>query len=121
MKLVATAATIALLGVLAIPAALAATPTLVGTDGPGFTITLTKGGKKVSKLKAGTYVFKIADKSSIHNFTIEREKGGKIEKELTDTSFQGKKTVTVTLKKGSWKFYCSSHESQMFGFFKVTS
>jgi hypothetical protein len=29
--------------------------------------------------------------------------------------------VTVTLKKGSWKFYCSIHEPQMFGFFKVTS
>ena len=49
MKLVAIAATVALL---AVPAALAATPTLVGTVGPGFTITLTKGGKKVAKLKA---------------------------------------------------------------------
>ena len=43
------------------------------------------------------------------------------EKTLTSTSFQGKKTVTVTLKKGSWKYYCSIHEPQMFGFFKVTS
>lgn len=94
---------------------------LIGTVGPGYTITLKKGTAKVKTLKAGKYTFVIADKSSIHNFTIEREKGGKIEKELTDTSFQGKKTVTVTLKKGSWKFYCSSHESQMFGFFKVTS
>jgi plastocyanin len=95
---------------------------LIGTVGPGYTITLKKGTAKVKTLKAGKYTFVIADKSSIHNFTIEREKGGpKIEKELTDTSFQGKKTVTVTLKKGSWKFYCSIHESQMFGFFKVTS
>lgn len=103
-------------------AAQASTPKLIGTVGPGYTITLKKGTAKVKTLKAGKYTFVIADKSSIHNFTIEREKGGpKIEKELTDTSFQGKKTVTVTLKKGSWKFYCSIHEPQMFGFFKVTS
>ena len=53
MRLVALAATVALLGALAIPAAFAGTPTLNGTDGPGFTITLKKAGKKVSKLKAG--------------------------------------------------------------------
>ena len=100
----------------------ASTPKLIGTVGPGFTITLKKGAAKVKTLKAGKYTFVITDNASIHNFTIEREKGGpKIEKTLTGTSFQGKKTVTVTLKTGSWKFYCSIHEPQMFGFFKVTS
>jgi plastocyanin len=100
----------------------ASTPKLIGTVGPGFTITLKKGAAKVKTLKAGKYTFVITDKASIHDFTIEREKGGpKIEKTLTGTSFQGKKTVTVTLKKGNWKFYCSIHEPQMFGFFKVTS
>lgn len=95
---------------------------LIGTVGPGYTITLKKGTAKVKTLKAGKYTFVITDKASIHDFTIERENGGpKIEKTLTGTSFQGKKTVTVTLKKGSWKFYCSIHEPQMFGFFKVTS
>jgi plastocyanin len=100
----------------------ASTPKLTGTVGPGYTISLKKGAAKVKTLKAGKYTFVITDKASIHNFTIEREKGGpKIEKTLTGTSFQGKKTVTVTLKKGSWKFYCSIHEPLMFGFFKVTS
>jgi plastocyanin len=100
----------------------ASTPKLIGAVGPGFTITLKKGAAKVKTLKAGKYTFVITDKASIHDFTIEREKGGpKIEKTLTGTSFQGKKTVTVTLKTGSWKFYCSIHEPQMFGFFKVTS
>ena len=100
----------------------ASTPKLIGTVGPGYTVTLKKGATKVKTLKAGKYTFVITDKASIHDFTIEREKGGpKIEKTLTGTSFQGKKTVTVTLKKGSWKFYCSIHEPQMFGFFKVTS
>ena len=100
----------------------ASTPKLIGTVGPGYTITLKQGTAKVKTLKAGKYVFVITDKASIHNFTIEREKGGpKIEKTLTGTSFQGKKTVAVTLKRGSWKYYCSIHEPQIFGFFKVTS
>jgi plastocyanin len=105
-----------------LPAQASTPKKLTGTVGPGYTITLRKGTAKVKTLKAGTYTFVIGDKASIHNFTIEREKGGpKIEKTLTGTSFQGMKTITMTLKKGSWKYYCSIHEPQMFGFFKVTS
>ncbi len=95
------------------------TPRLVGTVGPGYTIKLTKAGVKVRTLRAGTYSFAIKDKSSFHNFTLERETGGKFEKHLTGTGFTGPKTVTVTLKRGKWKYYCSVHESQMFGFFTV--
>jgi hypothetical protein len=116
MKLVAIAAAVALLGVLAVPLALAGTPTLVGTDGPGFTITLTKGGKKVSKLKAGTYVFKIADKSTIHNFHL---KGPGIDKK---TSVGSKANVTwkLKLKKGKYTFVCDPHKSFMKGSFTVS-
>src|SRR6266568_3426534 len=92
------------------PASAMTTPKLVGTVGPGFTITLKKGSKKVTKLKAGKYTFVVHDKSSIHNFTVEQEKGGKFEKHLTTTPFVGTKSVTITLKKGKWKFYCSNHE-----------
>jgi len=95
------------------------TPRLVGTVGPGYTIKLTKGGVKVRSLRAGTYRFAITDKSSLHNFTLERETGGRFEKHLTGTAFTGPKTVTVILKRGKWKYYCSVHESQMFGFFTV--
>jgi plastocyanin len=94
-------------------------PKLVGTVGPGYTIKLTKAGAKVKTLKAGKYTFAITDKASLHNFTLEQEKGGKFEKHLTGTAFMGKKTVTVTLKKGKWKYYCSNHEAEMFGFFTV--
>ncbi len=103
------------------PASAMTTPKLVGTVGPGYTITLKKGTKKVTTLKAGKYTFVITDKAAIHNFTLERQTGGKFEKVLTGTSFNGKKTVTVALKTGKWKYYCSVHESLMFGFFKVTS
>jgi plastocyanin len=94
------------------------TPKLDGTVGPSYTIVLKQGGKKVTSLKAGKYTFVIHDKASAHNFTL--EKSGTSGKHLTSTSFVGTKTVTVTLSKGQWKYYCSVHESQMFGFFKVT-
>jgi plastocyanin len=99
----------------------ASTPKLIGTVGPGFTITLKHGTSKVKTLKAGKYMFVVTDKANVHNFTLEQEKGGKFEKTLAGTGFVGTKTVGVTLKKGTWKYYCSVHEPQMFGFFKVTS
>ena len=94
-------------------------PTLTGTVGPGFTISLKSKGKAVKSLKAGTYKFVVSDKSSIHGFTIEQEKGGTFEKALTSVPSTGTKTTTVKLKAGKWKFYCPSHESSMFGFFTV--
>jgi plastocyanin len=96
------------------------TPRLNGTVGPGFTISLKKGGKKVTSLKAGKYTFVVSDRASIHNFVVERETGGKFEKALTSVGFKGTKSVTVTLKRGKWKFYCEPHESFMHGSFKVT-
>ena len=115
MRLVAIAATVAVAGLLTVPAALAKTPTLVGTDGPGFTITLKQGTKKVSKLKAGTYIFKIADKSSIHNFHL---KGPGIDKK---TSVGKKQNVTwkLKLKKGKYTFVCDPHKTFMKGSFTV--
>ena len=71
------------------------TPTLKGVVGPGYSIKLTKGGKKIESLKAGTYKFVINDRSTFHNFTVEREKPSKpkLEKHLTGTGFIGTKTV----------------------------
>ena len=117
MKLVALAATVALLAMLAVPAALAGPPTLTGTVGPGFTITLAKAGKKVSKLKAGTYIFKIADKASDHNFHL---KGPGVDKK---TSVGAKTNVTwkLKLKPGKYTYVCDPHKSFMKGSFTVTS
>ena len=100
------------------------TPTLKGVVGPGFTISLKKAGKSVKgkTLKAGTYKFVISDKSDFHNFTLEREKPKKphFEFHITKTGFTGSKTKTITLKPGSWRFYCSIHEAMMHGDLKVT-
>ena len=113
MRFVAVAAIVA---VLAVPAATAATPTLVGTVGPGFTITLTKGGKKVTTLKAGTYVLKINDKSSAHNFHLT---GPGVNK-TTTVSATGTSTWKLKLKKGTYKYVCDPHATFMKGSFKVT-
>jgi plastocyanin len=95
------------------------TPTLKGTVGPGFTINLTKSGKKVKTLKAGIYMVSVNDKAASHNFTLERETKPKIEKHVTSTAFTGTKSIKVTLKKGDWKYYCSVHEATMHGTFTV--
>jgi hypothetical protein len=94
----------------------AATPTLVGTDGPGYTITLkTSAGKAVKSLKAGTYKFVIHDKSSIHGWSLDGPHG--FAKDIAAISAVGTKTVTLKLKAGTYKFYCPNHESIMFGHF----
>jgi plastocyanin len=113
MKLVVLAALVA---ALAAPAALAGTPTLVGTDGPGFTITLTQHGKKVKTLKPGTYIFKISDKSGIHNFHLT---GPGVNKK-TSVGGQGNSTWKLKLKKGTYKYVCDPHASFMKGSFKVS-
>jgi Copper binding proteins, plastocyanin/azurin family len=114
MKLVALAAIIA---ALLVPSALAATPTLTGTVGPGFTITLKKGTAKVTKLKAGAYVIKVSDKSNIHNFHL---RGPKVNKEVTLVGYVGTKTVIVKLVKGKYTFVCDPHFTTMKGSFTVT-
>jgi plastocyanin len=102
-------------------AASAATPVkLAGTVGPGFTISLTQGGKPVKSLKAGKVTITVADKASFHNFVLEQQSGGKLTKQITTVPFTGTKTVTLTLTKGKYKFYCMPHESSMFGTFTVS-
>ena len=116
-KLIAATGGTALMLVL-VTSAWASTPKLVGTVGPGYTISLKKDGKKVTTLKAGKYTFLITDKASIHNFSLDGPNG--LEKTFTTVPFKGQKSVTMTLKKGSYKFYCEAHESTMFGNFKVS-
>jgi plastocyanin len=94
-----------------------ATPTLIGTVGPGFTINLKQAGKAVKTLKAGTYKFVIHDKASIHSFAMDGPNG--FAKDFTKVPFVGTKTVTVKLKAGKYKFYCPPHEPTMFGRFTV--
>jgi plastocyanin len=95
----------------------AATTKLVATVGPSFTITLTKGGKKVTTLKPGTYAITVNDKSTFHNFHL---KGPGVNKS-TSVAFKGtpKRPWTVTLKKGTYTYVCDPHATEMKGSFRV--
>jgi plastocyanin len=98
-------ATIAL-GLLTVTPTQAAVPKLVGTVGPGFTITLTMSGAKVAKLKAGKYSITVNDLASIHNFDLS---GPGVNKK-TSIGGTGKTTWTVTLQKGkTYRFVCDAH------------
>jgi hypothetical protein len=94
------------------------TPTLVGTDGPGYTISLKQGTKAVKTLKAGTYRVVIHDKATVHGWSLDGPHG--FAKDISAVPFTGTKTVTLKLKAGKYKFYCPNHESIMFGHFTVT-
>jgi plastocyanin len=95
----------------------AAPKTVVGTVGPGFTITLKLSGSNVTKLKAGVqYRFVINDRASIHDFHL---LGPGISKVITSVDFTGTKSITLTLKKGTYTFRCDPHQSFMHGSFKV--
>jgi plastocyanin len=94
------------------------TTALKGTVGPGFTITLTKGGSKVTSLKAGTYRITVTDKASVHDFHLF---GPGLNKVITSVPFKGTRTVTVKLRQGSYTYQCDPHAaSGMKGSFKVT-
>jgi hypothetical protein len=106
----------AALGLLAVASAQAALPKLVGTVGPGFTITLKKSGAKVTKLKAGTYSITVSDLANIHNFHLI---GPGVNKK-TSVGGTGKATWTVTLQKGkTYRFLCDPHASSLKGSFKT--
>jgi plastocyanin len=91
--------------------------TVHGTVGPGFTIGLTLGGRKVTKLKKGVpYRFVISDRSPIHDFHLT---GPGLNRMLTTVGFSGTKSFALTLKKGVYRFFCDPHAPVMHGSFRV--
>ena len=95
----------------------AATPTLLGSDGPGFTISLKRGGKRVTTVKRGTYRITVNDRSDFHNFRL---RGPGVNKAITTVVFVGRKTVTLRLKPGRYTYLCDPHSFDMRGTFRVT-
>jgi plastocyanin len=91
----------------------AASGTLKGETGPGFTIEVSQ-----ETFKAGTYTLEIEDKSDMHNFHLI---GPGVDEEVTDVPFVGEKSVTVTLEKGTYTYQCDPHAANgMKGTFTVT-
>lgn len=116
---VATAAALALVLAAVAFSSTHAVPTLTGTVGPGFTITLKMNNKVVKTLKAGSYKLVIYDKAAIHAFSLDGPHG--YAKDFTTVPFVGTKTFTVKMVAGKYKYYCPPHEPNMFGRFTVTS
>ena len=112
----ALAVVVALSALIGAGSAGAAPKTVNGSVGPGFTISLKLAGKKVKRLKATTYRFKVTDKSAIHNVHL---RGPGYNRAITSVGFKGTKTVTVRLKKGTYRYVCDPHSSFMKGSFKV--
>lgn len=103
-------------GVLGAAGAKAATPKLVASVSDPLNISLTQGGKKVTKLKAGTYTIVVQDKAADHNFHLT---GPGVNK-TTSVSGKGTFTWTVKLKKGTYKYVCDPHAAFMKGSFTVS-
>jgi Copper binding proteins, plastocyanin/azurin family len=101
---------------LMVGSASAAPNTVNGTVGPGFTISLKRGSKTVTRLTPTTYRFKVTDKSSIHDFHLS---GPGVNKVITGIGFKGTKTVTIKLRKGVYRYRCDPHSGEMHGSFKV--
>jgi hypothetical protein len=111
-------AAVAAIAVGSVSTAQAAPLTLTGTVGPGFTISLKDGnGKPVKTLKAGRYTISVRDLASIHDFHLS---GPGVDKAITTVGFVGTKGVTVTLKKGTYRYQCDPHATIMHGSFKVS-
>jgi plastocyanin len=99
-------------GALALPAFGATRAnTLTGTDGPGYTITMSK-----KSVKAGTYTITIHDKANIHDFHLT---GPGVDKKTSVPAVSTTKW-TVKLKKGTYHFVCDPHKTIMHGVLTVT-
>jgi plastocyanin len=91
---------------------------LDGEVGLGFKIEVSQNGADAESVKAGTYTLKVEDKSSMHNFHLI---GPGIDETVTQVPFEGEKTVTLTLEKGTYTYQCDPHAAQgMKGTFEVT-
>jgi plastocyanin len=113
--LIATAAAAGAAAAALAPAGQGVGETLIGTVGPGFTISLTLNGQAVTHLDPGTYTVQVDDKTTEHNFHL----FGPGVDEFTSPDEVTQKTWTVTFKDGTYNYVCDVHLSTMKGKFTV--
>lgn len=111
-------ALLAALAALFLPAAAAGGNTqLFASVGPGFTIALMDADAyRVTQLSPGTYDIVVDDQADEHSFHL---RGPGVD-QYTDVSFVGTVKWTVTLKDGSYSFFCDPHRDTMRGSVRVT-
>ena len=89
---------------------------LVGTVGPGFSITLADAdGRLVTQLDPGTYEITVRDLSEEHNFRL----FGPGVEQFTQVETTGNVTWTVTFQEGRYTVWCDPHSTQMVQRFTV--
>jgi plastocyanin len=91
--------------------------TLQANVGPGYSITLTQNGAKVTHLDPGTYTIDVNDQADIHNFHL----FGPGVNETTTVEGTGTTTWTVTFGDGTYTYVCDAHPGSMIGRFTVGS
>ena len=90
---------------------------LVGTVGPGSSISLKKGsGGSAKTLAAGKYSISIRDLSKTHNFHLI---GPGVNK-ATGVRFTGRVTWAVRLRKGTYRFQSDANKARVHGSARVT-
>ena len=89
---------------------------LKGEVYPNYKIEFTNAaGKKVTTLKAKTYVIKVEDHATIHDFHLV---GPGVNKS-TSVSGTGERLWTLRLRPGRYTYFCDPHKSMMRGSFRV--
>jgi plastocyanin len=88
---------------------------LVATVGPGPTISVTKGGKKVTSLKPGKYSITVRDRSNFHNFHLT---GPGVNRKTAVPEVRTR-AWTLTFRRGTYRFVCDPHRLDMKGSFRV--
>lgn len=89
---------------------------LVGTVGPGFSITLVDAqGNRVRSLQPGAYDIEVRDLSEEHNFHLT---GPGVDR-LTPVGTATTESWTVTLTNGTYRYVCDPHATTMRGSFTV--
>ena len=89
--------------------------TLQANVGPGYSITLTQNGAKVTHLDPGTYTIDVNDQADVHDFHL----FGTGVNEATSVEGTGTTTWTVTFSDGTYTYVCDAHPGSMIGKFTV--
>lgn len=111
------AAAHAALAIALVGSAAAAPAKLTGTVGPGYSIDLRLGGKKVTRLESGVaYRLVVSDRSEDHDFRVS---GPGVKRVVTGEEFVGRKSVLLKLRKGTYRFFCAPHADEMRGSFRA--
>jgi hypothetical protein len=89
---------------------------LVGTVGPGFTITLTRDGEPVTSLRPGTYRLTVHDLSTRHNFHIfgpgtDAPTLDDVVTTVPQVTDEDGVTVKIHLEHGTYTFQCDPHRN----------